>query len=90
MNTYGRCVLWKFCASDTDTYILLLRNCSDLKLENFLFSDEAADSELKMIDFGLSKVRVYLIQEPQMPYRNYTSKTPMFYFVAFHIWGSTA
>ena len=29
----------------------------DLKLENFLFSDEAADSELKMIDFGLSKVR---------------------------------
>lgn len=27
----------------------------DLKLENFLFSDAAADSELKMIDFGLSK-----------------------------------
>lgn len=33
----------------------------DLKLENFLFSDEAADSELKMIDFGLSKVRLYLV-----------------------------
>ena len=28
----------------------------DLKLENFLFSDTGADSELKMIDFGLSKV----------------------------------
>ena len=27
----------------------------DLKLENFLFSSGAADSELKMIDFGLSK-----------------------------------
>jgi calcium-dependent protein kinase len=27
----------------------------DLKLENFLFSSTAADSELKMIDFGLSK-----------------------------------
>ena len=27
----------------------------DLKLENFLFSSKAADSELKMIDFGLSK-----------------------------------
>mmetsp|Transcript_57303 Transcript_57303/g.116658 ORF Transcript_57303/g.116658 Transcript_57303/m.116658 type:complete len:1133 (+) Transcript_57303:288-3686(+) len=27
----------------------------DLKLENFLFSSRAADSELKMIDFGLSK-----------------------------------
>ena len=27
----------------------------DLKLENFLFQDENADSELKMIDFGLSK-----------------------------------
>jgi calcium-dependent protein kinase len=27
----------------------------DLKLENFLFSDEDAKSELKMIDFGLSK-----------------------------------
>jgi len=27
----------------------------DLKLENFLFSSEDADSELKMIDFGLSK-----------------------------------
>jgi len=27
----------------------------DLKLENFLFSTEKADSELKMIDFGLSK-----------------------------------
>jgi len=27
----------------------------DLKLENFLFSDTGADSELKMIDFGLSK-----------------------------------
>jgi len=27
----------------------------DLKLENFLFSNEDADSELKMIDFGLSK-----------------------------------
>jgi hypothetical protein len=26
-----------------------------LKLENFLFSSTAADSELKMIDFGLSK-----------------------------------
>lgn len=30
----------------------------DLKLENFLFSDTGADSELKMIDFGLSKVRL--------------------------------
>ena len=28
----------------------------DLKLENFLFSDTGPDSELKMIDFGLSKV----------------------------------
>jgi calcium-dependent protein kinase len=28
----------------------------DLKLENFLFSSTSADSELKMIDFGLSKV----------------------------------
>lgn len=27
----------------------------DLKLENFLFSEMEADSELKMIDFGLSK-----------------------------------
>jgi len=27
----------------------------DLKLENFLFSSKAADSDLKMIDFGLSK-----------------------------------
>ncbi|KAL7466083.1 hypothetical protein ACHAXS_006380 [Conticribra weissflogii] len=27
----------------------------DLKLENFLFSDSSPDSELKMIDFGLSK-----------------------------------
>ncbi|KAL7539437.1 hypothetical protein ACHAXR_009295 [Thalassiosira sp. AJA248-18] len=27
----------------------------DLKLENFLFSDNGADSELKMIDFGFSK-----------------------------------
>jgi calcium-dependent protein kinase len=27
----------------------------DLKLENFLFTSKAADSELKMIDFGLSK-----------------------------------
>ena len=27
----------------------------DLKLENFLFSSTSADSELKMIDFGLSK-----------------------------------
>eukprot|EP00529_Nitzschia_sp_RCC80_P008869 CAMPEP_0113486848 /NCGR_PEP_ID=MMETSP0014_2-20120614/25206_1 /TAXON_ID=2857 /ORGANISM="Nitzschia sp." /LENGTH=1175 /DNA_ID=CAMNT_0000380529 /DNA_START=258 /DNA_END=3785 /DNA_ORIENTATION=- /assembly_acc=CAM_ASM_000159 len=27
----------------------------DLKLENFLFSSKAEDSELKMIDFGLSK-----------------------------------
>lgn len=27
----------------------------DLKLENFLFSNTSADSELKMIDFGLSK-----------------------------------
>ena len=27
----------------------------DLKLENFLFQDERNDSELKMIDFGLSK-----------------------------------
>lgn len=27
----------------------------DLKLENFLFSENEADSELKMIDFGLSK-----------------------------------
>jgi calcium-dependent protein kinase len=27
----------------------------DLKLENFLFSGTAKDSELKMIDFGLSK-----------------------------------
>ena len=27
----------------------------DLKLENFLFSNSSADSELKMIDFGLSK-----------------------------------
>lgn len=27
----------------------------DLKLENFLFSSKAADSELRMIDFGLSK-----------------------------------
>jgi calcium-dependent protein kinase len=27
----------------------------DLKLENFLFSSKAADSELKLIDFGLSK-----------------------------------
>jgi len=27
----------------------------DLKLENFLFQDERSDSELKMIDFGLSK-----------------------------------
>jgi len=27
----------------------------DLKLENFLFQDEGKDSELKMIDFGLSK-----------------------------------
>mmetsp|Transcript_4855 Transcript_4855/g.9437 ORF Transcript_4855/g.9437 Transcript_4855/m.9437 type:complete len:1023 (-) Transcript_4855:448-3516(-) len=27
----------------------------DLKLENFLFSDSGAESELKMIDFGLSK-----------------------------------
>jgi len=27
----------------------------DLKLENFLFSDTGAESELKMIDFGLSK-----------------------------------
>ena len=28
----------------------------DLKPENFLFSDTGAESELKMIDFGLSKV----------------------------------
>lgn len=27
----------------------------DLKLENFLFSSTATDSELRMIDFGLSK-----------------------------------
>uniref|UniRef100_A0A7S4QYB6 Protein kinase domain-containing protein n=1 Tax=Ditylum brightwellii TaxID=49249 RepID=A0A7S4QYB6_9STRA len=27
----------------------------DLKLENFLFSDDSPDSKLKMIDFGLSK-----------------------------------
>lgn len=27
----------------------------DLKLENFLFQDKGSDSELKMIDFGLSK-----------------------------------
>jgi calcium-dependent protein kinase len=31
----------------------------DLKLENFLFSSTAKDSELKMIDFGLSKHFVY-------------------------------
>ena len=41
-------------------------NCSlpsfqrDLKLENFLFSDTGAESELKMIDFGLSKVRQFV------------------------------
>jgi serine/threonine protein kinase len=34
----------------------------DLKLENFLFSDETADSELKMIDFGLSKVSALLLR----------------------------
>ena len=51
---YGWFLFWGF------RYLFL---CSlscvnrDLKLENFLFSDEAADSELKMIDFGLSKVR---------------------------------
>ena len=27
----------------------------DLKLENFLFTDTSPDSQLKMIDFGLSK-----------------------------------
>ena len=27
----------------------------DLKLENFLFSNQSENSELKMIDFGLSK-----------------------------------
>lgn len=31
----------------------------DLKLENFLFSDTGVDSELKMIDFGLSKVSIH-------------------------------
>ena len=31
----------------------------DLKLENFLFSSRAEDSELKMIDFGLSKHFVF-------------------------------
>jgi Protein kinase domain len=31
----------------------------DLKLENFLFSSTATDSELKMIDFGLSKHFTY-------------------------------
>lgn len=31
----------------------------DLKLENFLFSSTAQDSELKMIDFGLSKHFTY-------------------------------
>lgn len=31
----------------------------DLKLENFLFSSTAQDSELKMIDFGLSKHFAY-------------------------------
>ena len=29
--------------------------CVIVKLENFLFSDTDAESELKMIDFGLSK-----------------------------------
>ena len=33
----------------------------DLKLENFLFSDTGAESELKMIDFGLSKVSELLL-----------------------------
>jgi calcium-dependent protein kinase len=33
----------------------------DLKLENFLFSDTGAESELKMIDFGLSKVSYLLL-----------------------------
>ena len=27
----------------------------DLKPENFLFSDKSADTEIKLIDFGLSK-----------------------------------
>ena len=31
------------------------RQCRDLKLENFLFSNMDNNSELKMIDFGLSK-----------------------------------
>ena len=35
--------------------LLLISNDLYLKLENFLFSDLDADSELKMIDFGLSK-----------------------------------
>ena len=39
----------------------------DLKLENFLFSDETADSELKMIDFGLSKVSVLYVSFVRYP-----------------------
>jgi len=35
----------------------------DLKLENFLFSSASADSELKMIDFGLSKHFQYVGEE---------------------------
>ncbi len=38
------------------SYLHLLGICHrDLKLENFLFSDESTDSEIKIIDFGLSK-----------------------------------
>jgi len=38
-------------------YIHLRRVCHrDLKLENFIFENEKGDSEIKLIDFGLSKV----------------------------------
>ena len=38
-------------------YIHLRRVCHrDLKLENFIFENESPDAEIKLIDFGLSKV----------------------------------
>jgi serine/threonine protein kinase len=67
----------------------------DLKLENFLFSDETADSELKMIDFGLSKVSALLLRGLVSYARIYFDMFVLLIIlplvlIAFYIWRSTA
>lgn len=54
--TGKRDVSVRFVDADSSQHISLVAILQrDLKLENFLFSSQSPDSELKMIDFGLSK-----------------------------------